>query len=78
MPINIIAEIGVNHNGNLDLALELIDEAKLAGADTVKFQSFKADTLATVGAKKANYQLEIDANETQYQMLKRIYWSLIN
>jgi N,N'-diacetyllegionaminate synthase len=72
LPINIIAEIGVNHNGNLDLALELIDEAKLAGADTVKFQSFKADTLATVGAKKANYQLEIDANETQYQMLKRL------
>ena len=72
MPINIIAEIGVNHNGNLNLALEMIDEAKLAGADTVKFQSFKADSLATVDARKANYQLEIDANETQHQMLKRL------
>ena len=72
MSINIIAEIGVNHNGNLNLALEMIDEAKLAGADIVKFQSFKADSLATAGARKANYQLEIDANETQYQMLKRL------
>ena len=72
MPINIIAEIGVNHNGNLNLALEMINEAKLAGADTVKFQSFKADSLATVDAGKANYQLEIDANETQHQMLKRL------
>ncbi len=69
----IIAEIGVNHNGNLDTAKRLVDVAKSAGADAVKFQTFNAAKLASVTAKKAAYQQTNDPKEeTQYEMLKRL------
>ena len=54
----IIAEAGVNHNGKLDLALRLVEEAKKANADCVKFQTFKASNLVTLNAPKADYQLK--------------------
>ena len=54
----IIAEAGVNHNGSIDLAKKLIDVASSAGVDAVKFQTFKAENLATKSAEKANYQKE--------------------
>jgi N,N'-diacetyllegionaminate synthase len=69
----IIAEAGVNHNGNLNLAHQLIDAAAHAGADAVKFQTFKAERLATPGAPKADYQAQTtDAHETQLEMLRRL------
>jgi len=71
--VKIIAEIGVNHNGDMTLAKKLIDEAKKAGADYVKFQTFKADSLVTKAAEKAQYQdLNYDSDESQYMMLKRL------
>ena len=54
--INIIAEIGVNHNGNVNLAKKLIKQAKLCGADFVKFQNWKAESLVTKNAQMAQYQ----------------------
>jgi N,N'-diacetyllegionaminate synthase len=72
-PILIIAEAGVNHNGDLVLAKKLIDVAADAGADLVKFQTFSADRLATREAKKADYQsVTTGIAETQYQMLSRL------
>lgn len=68
----IIAEAGVNHNGSLDIARQLIDAAFKAGADAVKFQTFKADTLVTKKAEKAEYQKARDkGKESQYEMIKR-------
>ena len=52
----IVAEIGVNHDGNLEKAIELIKQAKLCGCDAVKFQSFKAERLVDLSAKKVAYQ----------------------
>lgn len=72
----IIAEAGVNHNGDLKLAKQLIDVAVEAGADMVKFQSFSADRQATKTARKAEYQSQVtDAGESQYAMLKRLEMS---
>jgi len=69
----IIAEAGVNHNGSLDLARQLIDAAVEAGADAVKFQSFRAEALVSVSAVKADYQKEATGEvETQFQMLKKL------
>ncbi|EGW22463.1 N-acetylneuraminate synthase [Methylobacter tundripaludum] len=69
----IIAEAGVNHNGNLETARQLIDAAVAAGADAVKFQTFKAENLVTQHAGKAAYQkITTDADENQLTMLKRL------
>ena len=70
----IIAEAGVNHNGDLNLAKQLIDAAANAGADFVKFQTFKANKLVSDSASKADYQKknEIDQNESQFDMLKNL------
>ena len=72
-PTLIIAEAGVNHNGDLDLARRLIDAAAQAGADLVKFQTFTADLLVTPTAAKADYQTQTTAAaETQHGMLRRL------
>src|SRR5271154_5592024 len=69
----IIAQAGVNHNGSVDLALQLIDAAKASGADAVKFQTFRADRIATRSAEKANYQQRQAADgESQFEMLRRL------
>lgn len=71
--VYIIAEAGVNHNGKLDLALQLVDIAKESGADAIKFQTFKANKLASKEADKAEYQKETtDSNESQVDMLKKL------
>jgi len=69
----IIAEAGVNHNGSLDMAKRLVEEAKRAGADSIKFQTFRADRLASIDARKASYQEETTpVGESQYTMLKSL------
>ena len=69
----IIAEAGVNHNGDLALARQLIDVAAVAGADLVKFQTFTADRLATRTAQKADYQNRTTGTkESQHEMLSRL------
>lgn len=72
--IIIIAEAGVNHNGDIQIAKKLIDVAVLAGVDYVKFQTFKADTLVSHDAKKASYQSKNmdDKDDSQYKMLKKL------
>lgn len=66
----IIAEAGVNHNGSLDMALELIDVAANAGADAVKFQTFKADKVVSRFASKAEYQTQnTGTTESQLEMV---------
>lgn len=70
----IIAEAGVNHNGSIDVAKQLIDAAVYSGVDAVKFQSFKADKLASKDSIKAQYQIDNTglAEESQYEMLKKL------
>lgn len=69
----VIAEAGVNHNGKIALAKKLIDVAREAGADAVKFQTFRADKLVTRQAGKAVYQAaSTDASESQFDMLKKL------
>jgi len=69
----IIAEAGVNHNGNIQLAKKLIDIAVKSGVDYVKFQSFKSKLLVTETAEKANYQkLKAENLETQFEMLSKL------
>lgn len=73
----IIAEAGVNHNGDIKLAKKLIDVAAKAGADLVKFQTFSADRLVTVGAKTADYQARnMRSQESQFEMLHRLELSI--
>lgn len=68
----IIAEAGVNHNGDLKLAKKLIDVAADAGADYVKFQTFRAEKLVSPSAKKARYQLKNSDEDLQLNMLKKL------
>ena len=69
----IIAEAGVNHNGSLSIAKQLIDAASEAGANAVKFQTFKAEALISQNAPKAEYQLKTtDKKESQFDMIKRL------
>lgn len=69
----IIAEAGVNHNGSLDFAKRLVDVAVEAGADAVKFQTFKADRLVSRSAQKAEYQKQTTSvDESQYEMIKKL------
>ena len=69
----IIAEAGVNHNGKLDFALKLCDEAKCCGADVVKFQTWKTDNLITRNVAQAEYQARnTGKTESQYEMLKKL------
>ena len=72
-PTYIVAELGVNHNGNMELVKELIDKASEAGVDAIKFQKFKTESLVTKNAPKAKYQeVTTDAAESQFDMLKRL------
>lgn len=72
-PVLIIAEAGVNHNGDINIAMRLIDEAAKAGVDVVKFQSFKPDALILKDVEKAPYQKGTTGiQENQYEMLQRL------
>jgi N,N'-diacetyllegionaminate synthase len=74
-PTFIIAEAGVNHNGDANLALQLVDIAADSGADAVKFQTFTADRLVRRGADKAEYQKRMTGDGDQYDMLKSLEMS---
>ena len=74
----IIAEAGVNHNGDLNIAKRLIDVAMEAGANAIKFQTFKAQNLVTSKAEKANYQMQDGKSNSQYSMLKDLELSYEN
>ena len=68
----IIAEAGVNHNGDINIAKRLIETAAKAGADAVKFQSFKAELVISKNAKKAQYQVQNTGDESQLEMVKKL------
>ena len=72
-PVFIIAEAGVNHNGDIELAKQLVSKAKECGADCIKFQTFKAERVVTEDAPKASYQLKTtDEQESQIEMLRKL------
>ena len=75
MKVFVIAEAGVNHNGDENLALELVDVAAKCGADAVKFQTFSANTLVSPEAEKAEYQKKSTGDGNQYSMLKALEMS---
>lgn len=78
-PTFIIAEAGVNHNGDLDIAKKMIDVAAQSGVDAIKFQSFKTKHLILENVEKAPYQKKSTSNsETQAEMLKRLEFSINN
>ena len=69
----IIAEAGVNHNGSLDIAREMIDKAVDSGVDCIKFQTFNPENMVTNSAAKADYQKNTtDSTESQLEMLKKL------
>lgn len=72
MRVYIIAEAGVNHNGSFELACRLADSAKEAGADCVKYQTFKSENLVSKDAQKAEYQKETTGDSSQQDMLKKL------
>ncbi len=72
----IIAEAGVNHNGDINIAKKLVDKACEAGADAIKFQTFKAENLVTKQAPKAEYQKETTGDGNQFEMLKKLELSI--
>jgi len=72
-PVFTIAEAGVNHNGDIELAKKLVDIAVEAGADAIKFQTFKAEEVVTKDAPKADYQVKnTKSNQSQYEMIKKL------
>ena len=72
MSVYIIAEAGVNHNGSFALACKLVDAAKKAGVDCIKFQTFKSENLVSRTAKKAEYQKKTTGDSSQQDMLKKL------
>jgi sialic acid synthase SpsE len=69
----LIAEAGVSHNGNVEIAKKMIDAAVAPGADAIKFQIFRSDRVVVRAVKKANYQMEAtDVLESQFDMLKKL------
>lgn len=71
--IYIIAEAGVNHNGSLKIAKKMVDAVREAGADAIKFQTFKAENIVTKNASRADYQVKNTGEDTsQYSMLKKL------
>ena len=72
MSVYIIAEAGVNHNGSFELACRLVDVAKAAGVDCIKFQTFKSEKLLSHNAQKADYQISTTGGGSQVDMLKQL------
>ena len=68
----IIAEAGVNHNGNIETAMKLIDCASLLGADAIKFQTFRAKNFVKKNTPKVKYQKNNDKNKSHFQMIQKL------